>query len=169
LTLPAFTALPGAVRTRRLSLNEAVSDVLAGVGPRAALLGIVDGSGNPVAMMPEDPVTETPRVNETETWELYNFTEDAHPIHLHQVMFQLIDRQALAADADGVAVAPVQLVGDPLPPDPAETGYKDTVLVYPGHVTRIRVRFDIAGDYVWHCHILEHENNEMMRPLRVLG
>src|ERR1044071_2446733 len=69
LTLPAFTALPGAVRTRRLSLNEAVSDVLAGVGPRAALLGIVDGSGNPVAMMPEDPVTETPRVNETETWE----------------------------------------------------------------------------------------------------
>ena len=98
---------------------------------------------------------------------MYNFTEDAHSIHLHQVMFQVVNRQALATDADGMALTPAQLTGDPISPDPWETGFKDTFVAYPGQVTRLKAQFDIAGEYVWHCHILEHENNEMMRPLRV--
>ncbi|HYV26945.1 MAG TPA: multicopper oxidase domain-containing protein, partial [Candidatus Eisenbacteria bacterium] len=60
-----------------------------------------------------------------------------------------------------------QLVGDPLPPEPWETGFRDMVIAYPGQVTRIKATFDIAGRFVWHCHILEHENNEMMRLLQV--
>ena len=56
----------------------------------------------------------------------------------------------------------------PTPPKPNELGYKDTVVAFPGQVTRIKAKFDIAGLYVWHCHIVEHEDNEMMRPLLVL-
>ena len=54
-----------------------------------------------------------------------------------------------------------------LPPEPWETGLKDTVIAYPGEVTRIRMRFGVPGQYVWHCHIVEHEDNEMMRPYRI--
>jgi hypothetical protein len=82
------------------------------------------------------------------------------------VQFQVVDRQALAAD-DEVAAEPAVLLGDPQPPEPWETGTKDTVLVYPRAVTRIKARFDKAGSFVWHCHILEHEDNEMMRPFLV--
>jgi FtsP/CotA-like multicopper oxidase with cupredoxin domain len=52
-------------------------------------------------------------------------------------------------------------------PEPWETGVKDTVIAYPGQVTRLKIRFDRAGQYVWHCHIVEHEDNEMMRPYRI--
>jgi FtsP/CotA-like multicopper oxidase with cupredoxin domain len=127
----------------------------------------VDSYGNPVPLMPDDPVTENPGLNDTEVWEMYNFTEDAHPIHIHQVMFQVINREGLVTDEEGMPVKPVQLAGDPVPPDPWEAGFKDTVVSYPGQVTRIKATFDTAGDYVWHCHILEHENNHMMRPFRV--
>ena len=58
-------------------------------------------------------------------------------------------------------------MGESIPPAPWETGFKDTVIAYPGQVTRLKATFDIAGRFVWHCHILEHENNEMMRLLRV--
>jgi len=98
-------------------------------------------------------VTENPTVGNVEVWEIYNFTEDAHPIHLHLVRFEVVDR----TDFDG----------NPSPngsKQPWETGFKDTVVAYPGEITRIRARFDIPGLYVWHCHILEHEDNEMMRP-----
>jgi bilirubin oxidase len=57
--------------------------------------------------------------------------------------------------------------GQARPPEPWETGYKDTVLAYPDGITRIKAKFDLPGLYVWHCHILEHEDNEMMRPYRV--
>jgi FtsP/CotA-like multicopper oxidase with cupredoxin domain len=97
-----------------------------------------------------DAVTENPQLDATETWEIYNFTADAHPIHLHLVQFQVVDRQPF----DGPAYGPA----------PGEDGYKDTVIAYPGEITRIRAHFDIEGLYVWHCHILEHEDNEMMRP-----
>ena len=62
---------------------------------------------------------------------------------------------------------PVKLLGNVRPPEPWETGYKDTVIAYPGEVTRIRARFKKNGQYVWHCHIVEHEDNEMMRPYRI--
>jgi len=54
-----------------------------------------------------------------------------------------------------------------LDPGPWERGFKDTVAALPGHVTRVRADFDVAGQYVWHCHIVEHEDNEMMRPYRI--
>jgi spore coat protein A len=90
----------------------------------------------------------------TEIWELWNFTEDAHPSHLHQVQFQVIDRQPF----DGTA----------RPPELSEFGDKDTVLAFPAEITRVTARFDIAGRYVWHCHIVDHEDNEMMRPYLVV-
>ncbi len=167
LALPALPVLGNAVRTRRVSLNEAESAVLMDVGPSEALLGSMDASGNPMPMMWEDATTENPVVNETELWEIYNFTADAHPIHLHQVQFQVFNRQALVTDAEGISMPPARLAGEPFAPEPWETGFKDTVINYPGQVTRLRAKFDIPGQYVWHCHIFEHEDNQMMRVLRV--
>ena len=164
LTLPAFTGLGPAVRTRRVSLNEAVSEVLEDVGPREALLGTMDDLGFPIPLMWTDPITERPTVGDTEMWEIYNFTADAHPIHLHEVQFQVFNRQPLVADNEGMSLPPARLAGPPIGPEPWEMGYKDTVIAYPGQVTRIVAKFDLAGLYVWHCHIVEHEDNEMMRP-----
>ncbi|HEY5657301.1 MAG TPA: multicopper oxidase domain-containing protein [Myxococcota bacterium] len=119
-------------------------------GPVAALLGTLGPDGSGMPLLWSDAITENPALGATEMWEIYNFTADAHPIHhleLHQVE---VDRQPF----DGM----------PYGPAPGEEGYKDTVIAYPGEVTRIRARFDLEGLYVWHCHILEHEDNEMMRP-----
>ena len=167
LALPVITPSAGAIRTRTVSLNEEDSARLIDVGPTAALLGIMDRFGNPIHLMWNDPITEDPRLNETEIWEIYNFTADAHPIHIHQSQFQVVNRQALVADEEGISLPPARLVGGPFPPEPWETGFKDTVIAYPGQVTRVSVLFDIPGQFVWHCHIVEHEDNEMMRPLRV--
>jgi FtsP/CotA-like multicopper oxidase with cupredoxin domain len=98
-----------------------------------------------------------------EEWEIYNFTADAHPIHIHLVQFQVTGRQVLETDADGNPIA-VPAVGPARGPEVWETGYKDTVIAYPGEVTRVRAQFPLGGLFVWHCHILEHEDNEMMRP-----
>jgi FtsP/CotA-like multicopper oxidase with cupredoxin domain len=108
-----------------------------------------------------------PAAGNTEIWEIYNFTADAHPMHLHQVAFQVVDRQNLVVDKTGMTMAPATLVGAPVPPMPWETGFKDTVISYPGQVTRIKAMFDLSGLYVWHCHIVDHEDNEMMRPFYV--
>jgi spore coat protein A, manganese oxidase len=137
-------------------------------GPTEALLGVV-GPNQVVPLGWHEPVTETPALNETEIWELYNFTMDAHPIHVHQIHFEVVNRQALATGEDGEVILPVQLSGAPMPPEPWEMGFKDTVIALPGEVTRIKVKFDIHGLFVWHCHILEHEDNEMMRPFRVIS
>ncbi len=153
LTLPTFTPLGAATNTRQVSLNEEDSELLAEVGPRAALLGTLDGSGNPVHLGWDDPITENPALGATEIWEVHNFTEDAHPIHIHEVQFQVVNRQPF-----GGAIRS---------PESWEAGYKDTVVAYPGEITRIKALFDLAGLYVWHCHIVEHEDNEMMRPYRV--
>ena len=154
LTLPPFTPVGDATHTRQVSLNEEDSAVLDGVGPTAALLGTLGPSGEAVHRLWADPVTENPALGATETWEIYNFTEDAHPIHIHEVQFQVVNRQGFAH--------PVAQ-----PPESGETGYKDTVIAYPDAVTRVRAHFDQPGLFVWHCHILEHEDNEMMRPFRI--
>jgi len=167
LTLPSLVALGEASNTRKLSLNEEDSAVLEGVGPRAALLGTLDGAGYPVPKPWMDATTENPALGSTEVWEIYNFTADAHPIHVHLVQFQVVDRQALETDNEGMSVTPAQLVGEPIPPEPWEVGFKDTVIAYPGQVTRIKAHFDLPGRYVWHCHIVDHEDNEMMRPYDV--
>jgi len=158
-------------------------------GPKEALLGIVENQGTitepalyPVPLKWTDDshgssvdvtltngtvvpvyVTEDPTVGDIEEWEIYNITADAHPIHLHLVRFQVINRQGLTLDDEEVAL-PITLHGDERLPELWESGYKDTVISYPGEVTRIKAKFDIEGLYVWHCHIVEHEDNEMMRP-----
>jgi FtsP/CotA-like multicopper oxidase with cupredoxin domain len=103
-------------------------------------------------------VTENPALGDTEEWDMYNLTADAHPIHLHLVRFQVLGREAIGG---GPSIAGSN---NPLP---WETGYKDTVVTYPGEITTVKARFDIEGLYVWHCHIVEHEDNEMMRPYYV--
>jgi len=57
--------------------------------------------------------------------------------------------------------------GNVTAPEPWESGFKDTVIAYPRQVTRLRARFGEPGQFVWHCHIVEHEDNEMMRPYRI--
>ncbi|TGA96223.1 multicopper oxidase family protein [Sporolactobacillus shoreae] len=117
-------------------------------------------------MMWDDlPLTETPKNETTEIWEFFNRTPDTHPIHLHLVNFQILNRATFTGDPNG----PDLLIGAPQPPDPSESGWKDTVRVNPGEVTRIIARFGpFTGIYPWHCHILEHEDHDMMRPFEVL-
>jgi spore coat protein A, manganese oxidase len=153
LTLPRFTPLGAATYTRQVSLNEEDSAVLEGVGPRAALLGTMV-NGTPVHLEWDDEITENPALGSTEVWEMFNFTEDAHPIHIHEVQFQVVNRQPMDSSKTR-------------PPETWESGFKDVVIAYPGEITRVKALFDQAGRYVWHCHIVEHEDNEMMRPYRV--
>ncbi|MCB0104908.1 MAG: multicopper oxidase domain-containing protein [Caldilineaceae bacterium] len=168
-TPPPFLQLPSIVHplggiVRSLSLNEEMSQFYD--GPAAALLGTLE-EGQGVTKLWMNDITENPTVGATEVWEIYNFTADAHPIHVHEVRFQVVDRQPLAVDEDGEAVQPAHVIGSPRAPEAWETGYKDTVIAYPGEVTRIRAEFDTPGLFVWHCHIVEHEDNEMMRPYAV--
>jgi FtsP/CotA-like multicopper oxidase with cupredoxin domain len=171
LVLPALTRLTGGT-ARPLALIEKAgvgfdADDVPVEGPIEALLGTVDAAGMLVEKKWMDPVTENPAVGATEVWEFYNTTADAHPMHVHEVVFQVVNRQALALDENGEVVQPVELVGDARPPEAWENGWKDTVVAYPGEVTRLRLRFTNPGQFVWHCHIVEHEDNEMMRPYRI--
>lgn len=154
LSLPAYRSLSSHVRVRKVALGEADSEVLKDVGPSEGYLGTLDASGNIVRQMWADPVTENPGLGDTEIWEIHNFTADAHPIHIHEVMFEVINREK--RDSGAVRA-----------PEPWESASKDTVIAYPGEITRLKAKFDIPGRYVWHCHIVEHEDNEMMRPLQV--
>jgi FtsP/CotA-like multicopper oxidase with cupredoxin domain len=165
LTLPPIAPLPAESVTRPLALIEMMSEVHD--GPSEAMLGHVDASGMPIHQMWSEPITENPNVGDTEVWEFYNFTADAHPMHVHEVTFEVVNRQALVANEDGETVPPARLDGDPRPPEAWENGLKDTVIAYPGEVTRIRAKFNTPGQFVWHCHIVEHEDNEMMRPYRI--
>jgi spore coat protein A len=163
LAFPA-APMPGPVNaTRAVSLNEEesstvrVSEDSSGnivwdcangdpFGPTAALLGTLT---EPLKW--SDNITENPALGATEEWQIHNFTEDAHPIHIHQVHFQVLGRG----------------VGGTQAPEAWEEGYKDTVIAYPGEITRVKALYDLPGFYVWHCHIVEHEDNEMMRPFHV--
>ncbi len=126
-------------------------------GPQAAVLGTNGATGGTVQLW-ADPIRQNVATNTTEQWELYNWSADAHPIHLHLVKFKVVNREPF--DEDG------NLLG-PRPPELTERGWKDTVTAYPGEVTRVNATFDLPGLYVWHCHIVEHEDNEMMVPFCV--
>jgi FtsP/CotA-like multicopper oxidase with cupredoxin domain len=170
LALPPIMPLPGETSKRSLALLEKgeVIPELDFDGPTEALLGNIDGHGNAVHKKWADDVSENPEVGATEMWEFFNFTADAHPIHIHEVAFEVVNRERLMLDDESEEpLQPVQLTGDVRPAESWETGFKDTVIAYPGDVTRIRAKFDIPGQFVWHCHILEHEDNEMMRPYRI--
>jgi FtsP/CotA-like multicopper oxidase with cupredoxin domain len=137
----------------------------AAFGPQAAVLGTVDNLGNPAAQLWADPIEQNPAVGDTEEWKFWNFSADAHPIHVHLVGFEVLGRQELLLNADGEAEIPgVPVAGTETPALPWETGFKDTVTALPGEITSIKATFDLPGLYVWHCHILSHEDNEMMVP-----
>lgn len=145
-----------AVRTRTLSLEE-----------------FLDQETKAMTMLLNrtywrQPVTEKPVLDTVEIWELVNFTGDVHPIHLHLVRFQVLERQPFDVDAYNFDKK-MRLLGPGAPPNASEAGWKDTVQALPEMITRIIVRFEgYAGRYVWHCHVLEHAANEMMRPFEVL-
>lgn len=187
------------VRQRYLTLAE----IMGPAGPLVALLNYVywpEPLANPALM-------ERPTVNTVEQWNIINLTGDTHPIHLHLVQFQILNRQTLntgkyvkAYNATGPrtvidpmaaggptvpagypAIDPTPyLTGKTQPAAPNEQGWKDTVQSPPGMVTRLIVPFgaqaapnlpfgnSFTGRYVWHCHILEHEDNEMMLPYDVV-
>ena len=164
-------ALGAPTLTRTLTLDEHIGHK----GPHRMLL---DGRTW------SDPVSETPRLGSTELWEIVNLTADTHPIHLHLVQFQALNREALRVKAYTKAPKAQRqlakfLSGKPVLPDANERGWKDTLRANPGEVTRFMVRFapasggafpfdaTAAPGYVWHCHLLEHEDNEMMRPYAV--
>jgi len=124
------------------------------------------------------PATELVRLNDVEEWDIINTTVDAHPMHLHLVQFQVISRQSFAHFVSAysdivnqIFTQPSYLATGPIfAPEAWEAGWKDTIDVPPGMVTRIKAKFDIAGDkYVYHCHILSHEEHDMMRPLVVVA
>jgi spore coat protein A, manganese oxidase len=206
ITIPTLVETDGIGNPKLFTLNEQESDV-----------------GEPVAVLIDGQhfgaeITEISNVATTEGWYFQNLTEDAHPIHLHLVEFQLEDRQnidvdrfkayweslngstlpldhpTVRANVDTPVFDPATgtvhdfLTGPSEPPSPSESGWKDTFVVPPGKVTRVRIRFApqysneadlVAGinpfpfdptagpGYVWHCHILDHEDNDMMRPMKM--
>ena len=135
------------------------------------------------------PATERPILGSTEQWNIFNFTADTHPVHLHLVQYQVVEKHEIFfqdEDEDGIpddttgdglisygvgsspdySTADIW-IGDPIPLRPEETGWQDTVAVDPGTMMSIVATFDLPGEYVWHCHILSHEDNEMMRSFIV--
>lgn len=171
LVLPPITLLPKETGMRPLALIEKAgtgynANLEPVEGPVEALLGEVL-AGIPTERKWSDPVTESPALGATEVWEFYNTTADAHPIHVHEIAFEVVNREGLVLNDDDEVVQPIQLDGNITAPEPWETGFKDTVIAYPGQVIRIRGRFTNPGQFVWHCHIVEHEDNEMMRPYRI--
>jgi spore coat protein A len=172
LRLPRMASLPAGGATRRAFVMSEEHDT------KVLLL-------NGERFM--DPVRDRVRAGAIEIWEYVNLTPDAHPMHMHLVQYQVLDRQAI--DAEGLAKEwkPGEalelkdyLRGAPQPPPPHERGWKDTAIANPGEVLRIIARFDrplgeielprglATPQYVHHCHILEHEDNEMMRPFELV-
>jgi FtsP/CotA-like multicopper oxidase with cupredoxin domain len=145
------------------------------------------------------PASEKPQVGTTEDWTIVNPTMNSHPIHLHLVQFQLVERQTIASaqyqyewdtlngnlplknSTVNVVSLSRYLEGQPVKPAPNEQCWKDTIQADAGSITVIRIRFapqdgsnyqfdpTVGPGYVWHCHILDHEDNEMMRPLIIVS
>jgi spore coat protein A, manganese oxidase len=127
----------------------------------------------------DDPITEDPKAGTTEIWSFANTTGDVHPMHLHLVQFQVLNRQAFDVKSY-LQTGKINYAGIPMPPESNERpAWKDTIKTYGGLITRVIAKFDLPpgtiakpGDefrYVWHCHVLEHEDNEMMRPYKVVA
>jgi FtsP/CotA-like multicopper oxidase with cupredoxin domain len=110
-----------------------------------------------------DDITEFPRFGDTEVWSFINDSGVVHPMHIHLVGFQVLDRQDF--EMQNGQVVPI---GPRFIPPPDEQGWKDTVRAMPRQITRVIARFDgSGGTYPYHCHILEHEDHEMMRQFTV--
>ena len=132
--------------------------------PKAAVLGTVDAAGVPTVTLWSDPIVTNPNADgsgnqSAEQWNLWNFTVDGHPIHVHLVKFRVLGRSRIGGGSSVINTKDGTQAW--------ENGWKDTVISYPGEITSIAADFDINGLYVWHCHIVEHEDNEMMVPMCV--
>lgn len=176
---PVATLTP--TNTRRLVLFEGMDEF----GRMQPMLGTIDPTNpNPDldgTLMWSDPTTELPFLNSTEIWEMYNATPDAHPMHIHLVQFQILGRQKFTATvlpkmnmahdgsmSMGGKLTNINLRGKENKPGLYEAGWKDTGIMYPGERTRVIAKFEREGEYVWHCHILSHEDHEMMRRFEVV-
>jgi spore coat protein A, manganese oxidase len=176
LQLPTLPPLPAPSVTRVQHLSETL-DPLTGAPIN---LNVEDAPYlDEKTHMPD--VTTKPAANAVEDWLLVNTTADTHPIHLHLVTFEVIDRRPFDVAAYDPATQAIVYTGPAVPAAPNENGRKDTVQAHPGQVTRIRARFELPDEgtielppgvanpqYVWHCHILEHEENDMMRAFEVV-
>lgn len=179
------TALPAGVFVRPLTLNEtydANGRLIQMLGTNVAPLSPSAGFGRGYL----DNATEVVKAGTTEVWEIYNTTADVHPMHFHLVNVQLLNRQPFQVSSLFSNGTP-NFTGPVTPPDPNEIGWKETLHMFPGTVTRIIMKFDVPPivtsggaviptpvsprtggfEYVWHCHILEHEEHDMMRPMVV--
>jgi spore coat protein A len=168
--LAPFSALDPvhAVRERILALTE-----MDRPSDGYTMIGMLDGKHW------NDPISEDPKAGTTEIWSFANTTGDVHPMHLHLVQFQVLNRQPFDTKAY-LQTGKLVLTSVPMPPESSERpAWKDTVKTYSGYVTRVIARFDLPSGilakpgeefrYVWHCHVLEHEDNEMMRPYKIVG
>jgi FtsP/CotA-like multicopper oxidase with cupredoxin domain len=176
-SLPPIERLSTDLPSRDLTLNEELYD------PADIPIGAKLGTSADGPLGWDADITEIMGEGDIEIWNIINLTVDAHPIHLHLVNFQVVERLSIRELQYEEAIEQYIMNGQqgnppnilnytddvPRGPEAWETGWKDTVIAYPGEVTRIIAHFDLAGLYVWHCHILEHEDNEMMRPFLVKG
>lgn len=182
---PPLEDLGLANATRKLALFEGMD----ADGRLQPLLGVINGDNAKTettingSLAWFEPITENPGVGDVEIWEVYNATEDAHPIHLHLVSFQILDRTPFDAvvntqpqvqhdGRDGgfagyIVESTISETGPAEAPAANELGWKDTFIVPPGYFGRVKAKFERPGRYVWHCHILSHEDHEMMRPFHV--
>jgi spore coat protein A len=154
---PSFSKLneASAAITRDFVLTEKLDSQGRSLGVR------INGKGY------DDAVTEIVKLGSVEKWRFINTTDDAHPMHLHLVQFQIIQRQGF--DTGAFLNGTLKFLGAPRPPAANEAGWKDTAIVNPRDVLTIIARFEgFTGRYVFHCHMLEHEDNDMMRPFEVI-
>src|SRR5512132_2474698 len=176
LRLPALPPLPAPLVTRVQHLSETLDSLTdAPINLNVEDAPYLDEQTH----LPE--VTTKPAAGAVEDWLLVNTTADTHPIHLHLVTFEVLDRRPFNVAAYDPTTQAITYTGPAVPAAANENGRKDTVQAHPGQVTRIRARFELPDEgtielppgvanpqYVWHCHILEHEENDMMRAFEVV-
>lgn len=178
LPVPLGNTTPPIPITRILTLNESFDDY----GRLIQFLGTDVSTDHGFGRAYIDPTTETVILDpisrkKDEVWQIINLTGDTHPIHFHLVNVQIISRQPFNVDNYNGGIP--MFTGPAHPPDPNEKGWKETVRMNPGEVTTVYIPFKLptvpftvpisprtgGNEYVWHCHILEHEEHDMMRPL----
>jgi spore coat protein A len=169
--IPIMKAANKSLPVRKIMLAEGADEY----GRIMPLMGTV-AEGTKTFNEPADIIAA---LNSTEIWEFWNSTVDSHPIHMHLVQFRILNRQNFTGAVQEKNMAngwfgvkfitpPVLSRGQATPAPAAEQGWKDTVVCPPGQVTRVQVTFDRPGKYVYHCHILGHEEHDMMRWYQVI-
>ncbi len=156
-TLAPYTPIPEAESLRQRELQLVKMPAHANCPDHTEGVWMVNG-------LMWDDITEVPRIGQTEIWAWINNSEITHPMHIHLVQFQVLDRQSYVMI--GQSVVPF---GPKFPPEPWEAGWKDTAQSPPSMITRVIMRFEgEPGLYPYHCHLLEHEDHEMMRQFHLL-